>query len=491
VNFLGTTDDRALELKVNGRRALRLEPTAEDAAHSSIVNVVAGSAANFVAAGVYGATIAGGGAANLTNRVASDFGSIGGGIDNSIQSGTASGIAGGERNVIEGGRSFIGGGVANEIRGVGFWNVINGGAENRIELSSVGATIGGGNANRINSGDSAVIAGGFANRVDGDYATVAGGRGNSAIGEYSFAAGQQAKANHPGAFVWADGSTHVDFASTANNQFLIRASGGVGIGTDSPARNLEVKNSGHVEIGLTSSDSGGRAWTIQSSGDHSTLGGTFQVIDRTAAAARMIISPDGKVGFGRNPTSNELEVEGNASKFTAGSWLANSDARIKTGVQTITNALETLDQVRLVSFCYSPEYLARHPNIEQRRYFNVVAQEFQRVFPEHVTSSGERLSNGDPILQVDTYPLTIYSAVAIQELHRQLRQEESALATSREKVATLENQVIELQKQMAALQAANAQWAARLATLEMTVATTFPQPATPTWTASHNQTEEP
>ena len=39
--------------------------------------------------------------------------------------------------------------------------------------------------------------------------------------------------------MWAD-SLDTDFASTANNQFLIRAAGGVGIGTTSPAHLIDV-----------------------------------------------------------------------------------------------------------------------------------------------------------------------------------------------------------------------------------------------------------
>jgi hypothetical protein len=36
-----------------------------------------------------------------------------------------------------------------------------------------------------------------------------------------------------------------------------------------------------------------------------------------------------------------------------------------------------------------------------------------------VKSSGETLPDGSEILRVDTYPLTIYSAAAVQELHRE------------------------------------------------------------------------
>jgi len=68
---------------------------------------------------------------------------------------------------------------------------------------------------------------------------VPGGRENTAAGHTSFAAGYRAKANHSGTFVWAD-STAADFASTGKDQFLIRASGGVGIGTPSPTGQLDV-----------------------------------------------------------------------------------------------------------------------------------------------------------------------------------------------------------------------------------------------------------
>jgi hypothetical protein len=126
----------------------------------------------------------------------------------------------------------------------------------------------------------------------------------------------------------------------------------------------------------------------------------------------------GRVGIGRLATGNALEVEGNASKTTAGSWLANSDARIKTGVRELDDALAKIRALRLVDFEYTEAYRATHPSIEAgRRYPNIIAQEFAEVFPDWVGSSGERPpGGGDPILQADTYPLTIYSAAAIQEL---------------------------------------------------------------------------
>jgi hypothetical protein len=255
-NFLGTSDNQPLELRVNGSRALRLEPNTNGAP-----NLIGGASINFAAPGVFGATIAGGGATNtsFTNSVAANFATIGGGTRNTIQAvAVDSTIAGGDVNTIQGGsyESFIGGGGTQTIQGSSPNSVIAGGYFNTIQSNSIGATIGGGHGQTIQTraagatiagGDShtiqtnaayATIAGGSGNFVSGRLGTVPGGDQNVA-GTNSFAAGHRAKANDTGTFIWAD-STDADFASTSSNQFLIRATGGVGIGTNNPQSALHV-----------------------------------------------------------------------------------------------------------------------------------------------------------------------------------------------------------------------------------------------------------
>ena len=103
------------------------------------------------------------------------------------------------------------------------------------------ATIAGGYINQVQSNaDYASIGGGLQNTIlpDADYATIPGGYLNTAASQ-AFAAGTRAKAVNTGAFVWAD-SQNVNFASTGTNQFLIRASGGVGINTNNPQSALHV-----------------------------------------------------------------------------------------------------------------------------------------------------------------------------------------------------------------------------------------------------------
>ncbi len=251
--FAGGTNNQPVELWVNNQPAIRLLPTTTDATHSNIVNILNGSPANYVAPGIYGATIAGGGAKNFggiaaSNRVTGDFGTIAGGRGN--WSGSSAFVGGGQFNSALGGQATVGGGQSNVVNG--FYSTIGGGLQNSASGDS--ATVGGGAVNSA-AGTSSTIAGGANNTCSNLYSTVSGGDLNRALGAaamipggyqnlasgtYSFAAGFNARATNDGAFVWSD-STGAGLASTAPDQFLIFAGGGVGIGTATPGSSLEVK----------------------------------------------------------------------------------------------------------------------------------------------------------------------------------------------------------------------------------------------------------
>jgi hypothetical protein len=486
-NFLGTTDNLPLELRVNGRRALRLEPKTDDSNHSNIVNVINGCPGNFVSGAVFGATISGGGAIQdfalvaATNIVAGDFGTVGGGLANTawgfggtvggghhntaglgelttvgggednIASGDYATISGGLGNVASGSEATIGGGEENTgggnhaTVGGGFHNTANGaystvgGGENNIANGPVHSTVAGGDGN-IASNSWATVGGGGGNVASGYAATVPGGAECTAAGDYSFAAGTQAKANHTGTFVWAD-SQIPNFASTAANQFLIRAQNGVGIGNNNPQAPLHVTGGGDAGLG-----GGGNIISGLVSGQNVVIDNNEIISRNNGLGSDLILNfGSGSVGIGRTPAANRLEVAGEASKTTAGSWLSNSDARIKTGIRTVTNALEKLSQVRLVQFRYTDDYRNSHPEIQDRDYLNVVAQEFQKVFPEDVKRSGEKLASGEDILQVDTYPLTIYTAAGVQELKQNLEEKAARISVLEEELSELKQAVKTLQ----------------------------------------------
>jgi hypothetical protein len=186
-HYLGTADDASLTLRVNDVVGWRLAPSG-----AGTPNVIGGYGGNVISSTVSGGVIGGGGSGPYWNRVQADYATVGGGDSN-----TASGLF-----------ATVGGGSGNTASN--WWATVGGGAGNTA------------------SGDSATVGGGTGNTASGFAATVPGGSANTASGNLSLAAGLLAQAIHKGAFVWGD-STEAVVSSTGDNQFVIRASGGVRI----------------------------------------------------------------------------------------------------------------------------------------------------------------------------------------------------------------------------------------------------------------------
>jgi hypothetical protein len=140
-------------------------------------------------------------------------------------------LSGGMSNVAYGPFSTVSGGVLNSVPDDGWYATIGGGYGNAATTGST--TIAGGYYNGAN-GLASTVGGGAYNSAVGNYGTVPGGLDSHASGAYSFAAGRGAVASHSGTFVWADG-TPAYVASTADNQFVVRASGGARFFSDTNA----------------------------------------------------------------------------------------------------------------------------------------------------------------------------------------------------------------------------------------------------------------
>jgi hypothetical protein len=276
------------------------------------------------------------------------------------------------------------------------------------------------------------------------------GRGDNAsnwTGIYEANGGWRFTAHDNGAFGFNTGTTSLD-ADT----FSVNASGGVFINRPAMWVNSSEEDLESLIIGPKPDSSGNVLKVLQTRADGEMATGYFGVARGTTASDPMVlrigvggsfsipanlqsINLGDRVGILRDAVSNALEVNGNASKSAAGDWLANSDRRIKTGIAPIPNALDIIMQLRPVTFRYDAAYRAGHRGLDDKRYYNVIAQEFANVFPEAVRGSGEYLagrakSPENEILQVDTYPAQITAIAAIQELAVQddaLRDEVAAL----------------------------------------------------------------
>ena len=177
-------------------------------------NLIGGSSLNFVASGIVGATIGGGGATNVmgavnSNSVTGNFGTVGGGAGNSASFNAA--VGGGFGNNAGAAEATVGGGAFNSAgvyatEGGGFGNNASGG----------GSFVGGGGFDGINKY--------FGNRAQGGASVVVGGLNNIAANQYSVIVGGYSNSvSGIGAFIGGggyDGTSYQGSAAAGNASFI-------------------------------------------------------------------------------------------------------------------------------------------------------------------------------------------------------------------------------------------------------------------------------
>lgn len=360
----------------------------------------------------HSATIAGG---HLNAVEGSRFGSIGGGDHNFLWVARYSTISGGSSNsLIRAREGTIAGGRNNWI-GVDPGNVgfnssftdggfLGGGLENEIRQEANYAVLGGGRINRI--GERA------------EYATIPGGYWNEASAAYAFAAGRQAKAQHEGSFVWAD-SIAANFASTGENQFLIRASGGVGIGQSNPDARL------HVSGGADATLSGGGILILGSTSGGNVVfdANEIQARNNRATAPLFLNAGGGNVAIGTTASDARLRVV-NAT-CNGSSWINASDRHLKDGFAPV-NGPELLSRVANL-----PIQSWHYTNAPGVRHIGPMAQDFHHAF-----GLG---SDDKSIATVDADGVALG---AIQALHEVVRAQAAELTALKQELNSLRSLIL-------------------------------------------------
>ncbi len=455
-NFLGTTDDKALEIHVNSARALRIEP------NSFCPNLIAGYHGNSVTAGVSGATIGGGGSSSYENKVSDDFGTVGGGRAN-----VAGDLAG---TISDRPFATVGGGIGNRAHAI--YAAVGGGISNfaTSTASAVGggygnwasdeyATIPGGRANAA-SGHDASVGGGRGNTASNSYATVAGGRGNKASRHYATVAGgyvnqatglyagvgwgQRNKATEDCATVGGGESNLADAnhatigggrANTTTGYYATVAGGRGNTGS----RNYATVSGGrgNTANGYYATVLGGRE--NRAAGDYSLATGYRAKVDASHDGATLFA--DGtNVNFSSS-AANEFAARctGGARFVSAvngsgtptagvtlaaggGSWSSISDRNAKRDFEAVDKRelLARLAKVPIATWRYRTQDVSI-------RHIGPVAQDFHAAF-----------GVGEDDKRITTVDADGVALGAIQGLHELLKEKDAQIAALRERNAKLE-----------------------------------------------------
>ncbi|HKS36237.1 MAG TPA: tail fiber domain-containing protein, partial [Verrucomicrobiae bacterium] len=434
-DFLGTMDNQPLEFRVNGRRALRLEPTNDDAVQSNMVNIVNGSAVNFVAPGVHGATISGGGAGNYngtayTNSVAAPLGTIAGGAGNTIQVlSDGSSIGGGSRNRILGAyNAAIAGGVDNTIERGALNAVVAGGQFNLVQTNAFASSIGGGYRNTIQTGASdATLSGGQQNVIQTNAvrSTIAGGYQNTIWADAAYATIGGGWQNDIGVASARSTIAGGDANAIESNAWWGAIGGGFGNTIRSNAWQATIPGGSENAAGGDYSFAGGR----RAKANHD---GAFVWGDATSAdvASTNSNSVTMRAGGGYRLFSNGGATLGVYLAPNGGSWTSISDRNAKENIEPV-NARVVLDKVAVLPVS-TWNYRSQTNGV---RHIGPMAQDFKAAFDVGETDTGITTVDADGV-----------ALAAIQGLNDVVKEKDARISALEKQNVSLENRLAALEK---------------------------------------------
>jgi hypothetical protein len=121
------------------------------------------------------------------------------------------------------------------------------------------------------------------------------------------------------------------------------------------------------------------------------------------------IDNTGNVGIGTNIPTVRLQVAGD---IIANSIAGSSDARFKTNITPIENALQKVIQLRGVNFDWNKEVFPERMFSDQKA-IGFIAQEVEKVLPEVVQT--EKTTEGYKAVQYDKVVALLVEAIKEQQ----------------------------------------------------------------------------
>jgi len=523
VNFLGTTDNNSLRIRVNNQQTFQFNTNfsiqRDDGGNARGQDAVdlqrVRSAATQVASGQY--SVIGGG---QNNTASGNWATVGGGVENTAigwyatvgggYQDTAIGqyatVGGGYSNTASGLAATVGGGVLNTASG---WIATVDGGENNT-ASGQFATVGGGHDNTA-SGWSATVGGGWLDTASGNAATVGGGAHNTASAWYATVGGggsntasAQGATVGGGAHNTASGDRATVGGGGSNTASAQGATVGGGLGNTASAWYATVGGGGNNNASAQGATVGGGAHNTASGyaatiggGEGNTASGNYSVVpggfSNTANANYNLVfgenvdpsvtetyrvyffgdgtipRPSGFLVINRLDGDHPIHVgtgtgNGNGAHLTTGGvWTNGSSRSFKERFVQYRPAevLEKILQLPVEGYFYkgTEEY-----------HITPMAEDFYRLFGTGVHEIIETDSTGQlvrrPNPDVDKYlaasDVAGVALLGIQALHEENTQ-------LRQRVADLETENAQLRQQISDIRTENAALRARLEQLEALV----------------------
>ena len=219
----------------------------------------------------------------------------------------------------------------------------------------------------------------------------------------------------------------------------LRVNNKLGIGieasTNFPLGVKGINNGGNDDLLMFYTSTGASKWHL------TLISGALNFTETGVADSRLVLQPGGRIGIGRTPTTNRLEVEGTASNSSGGSWAVNSDSRLKKSIAQI-NGEEVLEKLlQLKGITYEWDDNKTGYNRPTGIQYGFTAQNIQTVFPGNVQVDNmgylqAAYGNFDPMF--------VEALRVLNDKIKELREKDKAIVVLEERMAKLEALVKQL-----------------------------------------------
>jgi len=199
--------------------------------------------------------------------------------------------------------------------------------------------------------------------------------------------------------IWLEnlsGDTKLHF-DVEDQEVMVFSDGRVGVGTNTPASqisnsttlssdgskttatsgiNWRVEDYGGYAVGIENIATGGSGLLVDAGNNAGTGATVAHFVSNNTSL--MFIGENGNVGIGTTSPSQRLTVYNGSTTgtYTTSGWLHSSDARLKTNINLIENALEKVSEMEGVYFNWK--------DTDENHQVGLIAQEVEKVLPEVV-----------------------------------------------------------------------------------------------------------